>query len=68
MVSVNAALQVGCLFVQAQLTGKETGDKMLISNFPEFRFSMTANVSGKQTARVKATTRRRIDGAGDVAF
>jgi hypothetical protein len=56
------------LFVQAQLTGKETGDKMLVPDFPEFRFPFTANISGKQTARMKAATRRGIDGAGDVAF
>jgi hypothetical protein len=56
------------LFVQAQLTGKETGHKMLSLDFPEFRFPFAANVSGKQTARVKAATRRGINGAGDVAF
>jgi hypothetical protein len=41
---------------------------MLVPYFPEFRFSFAANVSGKQTARVKAAARRGIDGAGDVAF
>jgi hypothetical protein len=41
---------------------------MFVPNFPEFRLSFAANVSGKQTAGMKAAARRGVDGAGDVAF
>ena len=41
---------------------------MIVSNFPEVRFSAAADVSGKQATRVEAATRRGIDGAGNVAF
>jgi hypothetical protein len=41
---------------------------MLILNFPEFRFSLTANIFGKKAAGVKAAARRRVDGAGDISF
>ena len=68
MIVFHAGLIAGRLFVQAEFAGKKTGDKMLVMHFSEFRFSSTANVFGKQTARVKAATRRGIDGAGDIAF
>jgi hypothetical protein len=47
MVAVDAALKEVRLFVEAKLTGKEAGDKMLVFNFPEFRFSFTANIFGE---------------------
>ena len=56
------------LFRKTELAGKETSNKMLISNFPEFRFPFTANIFGKKTTRVKAAARRGIDWAGDVPF
>jgi hypothetical protein len=55
-------------FFQSELTGKETGNKMFISDFSEFRFSFTANIFGKKATRVKAAARRGINGAGDISF
>jgi hypothetical protein len=50
------------------LTGKKTGHKMIRVNFPELRCIFPAGVFRIQAARMEAASRRRIYGAGDVAF
>ena len=58
----------GILPCQFKPAGKETGNKMLVFNFSEFRFPVAANIFGKEATRVKAAAGRGVDGAGDVAF